>query len=180
VSLWFVGMQDNLGELPAFIQLAADLGVAEAYLQRLTYFGDGEMAATATAHAHNALYGTLEAQQAALIRECEALAQRLGVTFQASGATTPGESVAVKSGQPWQGCYRPWSLTYITANGSVLPCCIAPFATVDYPQIVLGDAFARPFEQIWNDQPYRALREAVLSDDPAPWPCQHCGVRWSL
>src|SRR5262245_955620 len=35
VSLWFVGMQENLYELPDFVRLAADIGVPEVYLQRL-------------------------------------------------------------------------------------------------------------------------------------------------
>jgi MoaA/NifB/PqqE/SkfB family radical SAM enzyme len=181
VSLWFVGMQANLHQLPDFVRLAADLGVGEAYLQRMTYFGDGTVLdEEATALADNALYGTLEERQAALIRACEALAVELGLRFQASGATTPGEGMATQGAHPWQGCYRPWVLTYITANGTVLPCCIAPFATPDYRQIVLGDAFAQPLATIWNDRPYIALREAVLGESPAPWPCQHCGVHWSL
>jgi MoaA/NifB/PqqE/SkfB family radical SAM enzyme len=181
VSLWFVGMQANLHQLPQFVRLAAELGVGEAYLQRMTYFGDGTLLdEEATAHAENALYGTLEERQAALIRECEGLAAELGLRFRASGATTPGESMAARGEHPWQGCYRPWVLTYITANGTVLPCCIAPFATPDYRQIMLGDAFALPLAEIWNGRPYIALREAVLGERPAPWPCQHCGVRWSL
>lgn len=180
VSFWFVGMQENLYQLPDLVRLAADVGVSEAYLQRMTFFGDGEMSKDATARAENALYGTLEDQQAILIHECEVLATELGLLFQASGATTPGESMAVKGSHPWQGCYRPWALTYITANGSVLPCCIAPFATTDYPHIVLGNAFQQPLAEIWNDKPYIQLREAVLGENPAPWPCQHCGVRWSL
>lgn len=180
VSFWFVGMQENLYQLPDFVRLAADVGVPDAYLQRMTYFGDGEMAATATALADNALFSALSEEQAALIRECEALAQQLGLIFRASGATTPGESMQVHGPHPWQGCYRPWALTYVTANGTVLPCCIAPFATADFSQIVLGNVFEQPLVQIWNARPYMELRAAVLSPDPAPWPCQHCGVRWSL
>lgn len=180
VSFWFVGMQENLHQLPDFVRLAADVGVDAAYLQRMTYFGDGEMGEGSTARAENALYASLERRQAELIRACEDLAAELGLTFQASGATTPGESVAARGAHPWQGCLRPWSLTYITANGSVLPCCIAPFATADYRQIILGDAFRQPLAEIWNGKPYIALRRAVLSENPAPWPCQGCGVRWSL
>jgi MoaA/NifB/PqqE/SkfB family radical SAM enzyme len=180
VSFWFVGMQANLHQLPDFVRLAADVGVSEAYLQRMTYFGDGMLADDSTAFAENALFGTLEEQQAALITESETLADHLGLTFRASGATTPGESMDVQGNHPWQGCHRPWNLTYITANGSVLPCCIAPFATSDYPQIILGNAFQQPLAAIWNGAPYIALREAVLSENPAPWPCQYCGVRWSL
>lgn len=180
VSFWFVGMQENLHELPDFVRLAARIGVAEVYLQRMTFFGDGTMGEDTTARADNALYGTLDDWQAALIDECEELANNLGLRFQASGATTPGESMLVKGASPWQGCYRPWALTYITANGTVLPCCIAPFATTDYPQIMLGNVFKEPLAKVWNDKPYMELRNAVLSDDPAPWPCQSCGVRWSL
>jgi hypothetical protein len=33
---------------------------------------------------------------------------------------------------------------------------------------------------VWNGARYQELRTAVLSEGPAPWPCQHCGVKWSL
>src|SRR5215467_129785 len=48
VSLWFVGMQENLHELPDFVRLAAELGVPQIYLQRLVYFGNGERLAEDT------------------------------------------------------------------------------------------------------------------------------------
>src|SRR5688572_2997405 len=38
VSLWFVGMRENLHELIDFVRLAHALGVPEVYLQRLVYF----------------------------------------------------------------------------------------------------------------------------------------------
>jgi MoaA/NifB/PqqE/SkfB family radical SAM enzyme len=186
VSLWFVGMQENLHELPDFVRLAADLGVPEVYLQRLVYFGDAVGMGSPTAYAgttmvpEQSLFGTLEQRQAELIGQCERLAADLGLIFRASGATTPHESVAVKGAYPWQGCYRPWGLMYITATGTALPCCIAPFATPDYQRIVLGNVFERPLAEVWNDLPYQDLRRAVLGERPAPWPCQHCGVRWSL
>ena len=44
----------------------------------------------------------------------------------------------------------------------------------------LGNVLDRPLGEVWNDQPYQKLRAAVLGEHPAPWPCQHCGVRWSL
>ena len=181
VSLWMVGMQENLEQLPAFVRLGAELGVPEVYLQRLVYFGGGErIADDATMVAEQSLFSALEQRQAELVATCEALATELGLIFRASGATTPHESVAVQGAHPWQGCYRPWALIYVTANGNLLPCCIAPFATPDYAGLMLGNTFARPLAELWNDKPYMALRTAVLSEAPAPWPCQHCGVRWSL
>jgi MoaA/NifB/PqqE/SkfB family radical SAM enzyme len=181
VSLWFVGMHENLDELPDFVRLAADIGVPEVYLQRLVYFGDGRKLDDATTMVpEQSLFGTLACRQAELIAKCETLAADLQLTFRASGATTPHESVTVKGAYPWQGCYRPWALMYITATGTALPCCIAPFATPDYRQIMLGNVFERPLAEVWNDQPYQELRAAVLGERPAPWPCQYCGVRWSL
>ncbi len=186
ISLWLVGMRENLHQLPDLVRLAADIGIPEVYLQRLVYFGNGVGVGLpspypgSTMVPEQSLFGTLEQQQAALIVECESLAASLGLAFRASGAITPHESIAVKGAHPWQGCYRPWAVMYITATGTALPCCIAPFATTDYPSIMLGNVFDRPLADVWNDRPYQNLRAAVLSERPAPWPCQHCGVRWSL
>ncbi|MFO7682047.1 MAG: radical SAM protein [Chloroflexota bacterium] len=181
VSLWWVAMQANLPQLPDFVRLAARIGITEVYMQRLVYFGGGEMLAeNATMKAGQSLHAALELQQARMIRECEQLATELGLTFRASGAATPSESVASRGAHPWQGCLRPWILMYITANGTALPCCVSPFATQDYPQIILGNVLDSPVEKVWNDTPYQALRSAVLSEMPAPWPCQFCGVKWSL
>jgi len=181
VSLWMVAMQANIHQLPDFVRLGAEIGVPEVYLQRLVYFGDGErIAENTTMLPEQSLYANLEEQQARLILECEQLAAELGLRFNASGATTPFESVSVKGEHPWQGCMRPWTLMYITANGTALPCCIAPFATQDYRIILLGNVIERPLEEIWNGERYQELRSAVLGEAPAPWPCQHCGVKWSL
>lgn len=181
VSFWFVGMRENLHQLPDIVRFAIELGVPEVHLQRLVYFGDGAtLDDDVTAVQTQSLHATLEQQQAAVIRECEALARNHAVKFTASGATTPGESLAMQGDSPWQGCFRPWTLMYITATGNALPCCIAPFAVTDYEQIMLGNVLQQPLEQVWNGAQYQALRGAVLGESPAPWPCQHCGVKWSL
>ena len=181
VSLWWVAMQANLLQLPDFVRLAAQIGVPEVYMQRLVYFGGGEqIGKNTTMKAEQSLYASLEQQQASLVGECERLAAESGVVFRASGLSTPLESVSVKGPQPWQGCMRPWILMYITANGTALPCCIAPFATQNYPQIMLGNVLDGSVADVWSGAPYQELRSAVLSAAPAPWPCQHCGVKWSL
>jgi MoaA/NifB/PqqE/SkfB family radical SAM enzyme len=181
LSLWLVGMQENLHELLDFVRLGHEIGVPEVYLQRLVYFGDGKRPdQESTMAPEQSLYASLAAQQQQLIAEAEALAEQLGMIFRASGATTPHESISVKGDHPWQGCMRPWLLMYITANGNALPCCIAPFAASDYTSILLGNVFDASLADVWNGEQYQALRNGVLSEDPAPLPCQHCGVKWSL
>jgi len=181
VSLWMVAMQANLHQLPDFVRMGAEIGVPEVYLQRMVYLGSGvPIDENATMVAEQSLYAALEQHQARSIVECERLAVELGLVFRASGATTPFESISVKGDHPWQGCFRPWILMYITVNGTALPCCISPFAAQDYPSIILGNVFERQIDEIWNGARYQQLRSAVLSQAPAPWPCQYCGVKWNL
>ena len=181
LSLWWVALQKNLWQLPDFVRLAAKLGVQEIHMQRLVYFGDREAIDNGTTmKAEQSLNAALEHQQIDLIKECEKMAISLGLVFNASGNTTPTNSITANGSHPWQACTRPWTLMYITANGNALPCCIAPFATHDYSKIILGNVFQQSIQDVWNDVPYQNLRAAVLSGSPAPWPCQFCGVKWSL
>lgn len=181
LSLWFVGMQENLHQLPDFVRLGAEIGISEVYLQRLVYLGNNELIGEGTTmEPEQSLYNILEQKQENLIFECENLAEELDIVFRASGATTPLESLSLGNQYPWQGCLRPWNLMYITANGTALPCCISPFAAADYSSILLGNVLEQPLMEVWNGPRYQELRLKVMSDDPAPWPCQDCGNKWSL
>jgi glycosyltransferase involved in cell wall biosynthesis len=51
---------------------------------------------------------------------------------------------------------------YITATGTALPCCIAPFATPEYEQIMLGNVFEPPLAEVWNDRPIDQTSSHVL------------------
>lgn len=181
LSLWLVGMQANLHQLPDFVRLGAKIGVPEVYLQRLVYLGNNEPIGDGTTmDPAQSLFNALGQKQEKLIAECEQLANELGIAFYASGATTPHESISVQNHHPWQGCLRPWNLMYITANGTALPCCISPFAAADYSSILLGNVLEQPLAEVWNGPRYQELRLMLMSDDPAPWPCHDCGIKWSL
>lgn len=179
VSLWLVGLKETLDELPAFIRLAHELEIGEVYLQRLVYFDD-KHGGQGVARPEQGLYGRLTDDEDRIVREAEQLAESLGVKLQASGATSPEQSLMPRAKEkPWSLCRRPWTLMYITSNGNVLPCCIAPFVERDYDQIILGNAFEQPLKEIWDSARYRKFRNALLSDRPEHC-CEGCGVRWSL
>jgi radical SAM protein with 4Fe4S-binding SPASM domain len=74
---------------------------------------------------------------------------------------------------------RPWTVMYITANGSVFPCCIAPFSAENLPSITLGNAFEEALPTIWNNTNYQRFRRMLLSDEPHH-SCRGCGAQWSL
>jgi radical SAM protein with 4Fe4S-binding SPASM domain len=175
LSLWCTAMRENLGELPELVRLAHRLGVAEVYVQRLVYYGQG------LAQEEQSLFRAMQAAEEGLLAEAEALAERWGILFRASGATTPQASLMSPDGdrRPWALCRRPSSLMYISANGNVLPCCFSPFTTRDYGQLILGNALETALSEIWNGAAYRRFRATLRSDAP-PEACDRCGVCWSL
>jgi MoaA/NifB/PqqE/SkfB family radical SAM enzyme len=178
VSAWLTGLKETIADLPAFVRVAADIGVKEVYLQRLVYFENG---AIGNARPDQALFERMTGEESVYIDEAAALARSLGMTFSASGAASePGMSLARSGdGSPWSLCRRPWSVMYFTANGRALPCCIAPFSQRGYENYTLGDATQMSLRDIWNGPGYSSFREALLSDQP-PTACANCGLRWSL
>jgi MoaA/NifB/PqqE/SkfB family radical SAM enzyme len=182
ISIWCVATRENLGELPDLVRLAARLGVPEVYLQRMTYFSQEPERQYGMARQELAIFDAALDRQEEIIAECEALSERLGVSFRASGARDARGSLAARrpaEAAPWRACLRPWTTAYVTANGNCLPCCIAPFSTSDYASVVLGNLFERPFAEVWNAPAYRRFRTRLLGADP-PLACAGCGVCWSL
>jgi MoaA/NifB/PqqE/SkfB family radical SAM enzyme len=177
VSLWLTGLKETVGQLADFVRIAHDIGVKEAYLQRLVFF---DQAAIGMARPDQALFERLTVEEQQHLDTAEELARSLGISFNASGATEPGESLARKAdNNPWSLCRRPWTVMYFTANGRALPCCIAPFAQKGYANYTLGDATQATLHEIWNGPAYQAFRAALHSDAP-PHSCANCGLRWSL
>jgi MoaA/NifB/PqqE/SkfB family radical SAM enzyme len=176
VSLWLTGLKETVTQLDDFVRLAHQSDVTEVYLQRLVYFPEGQ----GLARAESALFAGGEDEQGRLVRDAEALARSLGISFNASGATDPAASLTPQNeAQPWSLCRRPWTLMYVTAHGRAIPCCIAPFSMRGYDSFTLGDATQQSLREIWNGPRYQAFRSALLSDKPPP-ACASCGLRWSL
>jgi MoaA/NifB/PqqE/SkfB family radical SAM enzyme len=178
VSAWLTGLKETIAELPAFVRVAAEIGVKEVYLQRLVFFENDSIG---MARPDQALYEQMTREEGDALAQAEALAQSLGMSFSASGAASePGVSLKRQDdGSPWSLCRRPWTVMYFTANGRALPCCIAPFSQRGYENYTLGDATQQTLQEIWNGPAYHDFRAALLSERP-PEACAGCGMRWSL
>src|SRR5260370_18919170 len=88
VSIWLTGLRETVEELPAFVKVAADIGVKEVYLQRLVVFAES---AIGKARPDQALFERLTEGEAAYLKQAVDFARSLCVTFRASGAATgPG------------------------------------------------------------------------------------------
>ena len=177
ISLWLTGLKETISQLRDFVRFAHNVGVNEVYLQRLVYFHND---AIGMARPDQALFERVTRDEQQDLDAATDLARSLGISFNASGATEPGESLARKTGKsPWSLCRRPWTVMYFTANGRALPCCIAPFSQRGYENYTLGDATQARLREIWNGPAYQNFRAALHSDKP-PKSCASCGLRWSL
>jgi len=183
LSLWLTGIRENLPELPGVIDLAARIGVPEVYMQRMVYgFGDDGLERTLLARADESIYNQRERNHVeGLIDEAERRAQAQGVRFRGADARSPRESIVDRPvvDEPWRACSRPLRLAYVTAQGTALPCCIAPFTDAPYTSITLGNYLRDGVQAVWNGEAYRAFRERLYSSDPPP-SCRNCGLAWSL
>jgi MoaA/NifB/PqqE/SkfB family radical SAM enzyme len=178
VSAWLTGLKETIAELPAFVRVAAEIGLREVYLQRLVFFENDSIG---HARPDQSLFERMTRDEAQHLEAAERLARHYGITFSASGgASEPGLSLKRQdAGSPWTLCRRPWTVMYFTANGRALPCCIAPFSQRGYENYTLGDATQQTLQEIWSGAAYRSFRAALLSERPAA-ACANCGLRWSL
>jgi radical SAM protein with 4Fe4S-binding SPASM domain len=178
VSVWITALKENLHELHDLIRLAVELRCDEVNLQRLVFFGEG------LATEEQTIYTKFEREYEEIISESAQMCERYGIGFSASGGIEGKEYAdrqkeAQSAARPWSKCMRPWSLTYVTANGNVLPCCISPWVIDDYSSIIMGNVHEQSMEEIWHGAKYTEFRNKLLSDEP-PESCKNCGVAWSL
>lgn len=175
VSLWVTLLRSNVRDLPELVRQAAAHQVPEVYVQRLVYSGRG------LATDHQSLWRHATPEELDALREGERVAAALGVALRGSGQLGTGavQAEQASGGAPWRDCHRPWRLMYVTANGNVLPCCIAPFTGVPYGDLVLGNVWERPLAEVWGGERYQRWRLAMLEGEP-PAACVGCGHHWSL
>jgi MoaA/NifB/PqqE/SkfB family radical SAM enzyme len=175
ISIWMTGLRENLHELPDVVDLAGRLGVDEIYLQRLVFWGEG------LATRDQSLFTEEAAELERIVGEAERRAKLNGVSFRGADAQSPRASMLGprSRAEPWRACSRPLRLAYITAQGTALPCCVAPFTDAPFDSIRLGNYLEDGVEAVWNGEAYRRFRERLYSSEP-PASCRNCGLAWSL
>ncbi len=178
ISIWMTGLRENLHELPEVIDLAGRLGVDEVYLQRMVFWGEG-LAVSDQSIYPGGVTGAHELEE--VIAEAERRAERHGVGFRGADARPPRASIVERAPEhePWRACSRPLRLAYITAQGTALPCCIAPFTDAPFESIRLGNYLRDGVANVWNGEAYATFRQQLYSSDP-PAACRNCGLAWSL
>jgi len=168
LRLSFLSMKDNLGELPAVIELAREVGASEVIIQGLCE--NEAMRGRGTA------YEQSEKQTFAAAAECARRAGvRLELWYQSQPTVAETDAVArvqltgpQTAGRPLiKDCPYPWERVFVKSNLDVQVC-----ATL-WEKLVMGNLRRQTIEEIWRGDGYRALRRALASPRPAPecFPC---------
>jgi radical SAM protein with 4Fe4S-binding SPASM domain len=170
IQLVFVAMRRNVRELPALIDLAADVGVDSVWVQNLSHdFGD-----TGSSHAYGplreyareeALFGDDSRRAAEQFERAAGRAALAGVELRLPRLEEP-----LRSGDA-RGCSWPWDSAYVTHRGEVQPCCMV----MGSDRATLGRLDDASFGEIWSGSAYEEFRERLLGEEP-PDVCVGCSL----
>jgi radical SAM protein with 4Fe4S-binding SPASM domain len=173
IKIVMVVMRQNLGELPAMVQLAEHWGCSAVSVQHLCH----DFHETTLPSQYRPMRDFVDEQS--LIGEdaetvarhfaaAQSTADMLGIELRlprtevkAHPADLPGR----------ERCDWPWRGAYVSYQGYSMPCCM--ISTPD--RLTFGNLADRSAEQIWNSEAYNDFRNQLSSDQP-PELCRSCAV----
>jgi radical SAM protein with 4Fe4S-binding SPASM domain len=176
LGLGFVIMRQNMDELPAFVDLAAELGAVSINAMHMAAWesvGNAAMAANLEPERCNDRLAAAHER-----------ARLLGITLVGpppfgtgaperplvADATGRGRQYGLADVAPARAsCPFPWGFAAIDPRGQVLPCGWWDMDKVE----PMGNAFETPFATIWRGPQFRALR-ARLQAHRLQGPCAGC------
>lgn len=150
----FVMMDGNVDEIPAFVRLAAELGVGNItfsyehgrYSDELNTFG--------------------ETRLGSLLAEAVQMGTDLGINV----------GVPPVRRSPVERCFCT-ERVLTSPDGGVYPCpMLQPGYNPSGKVVRFGNALERPLREIWESEPYQAFRRGVLSGK-FPKVCTNCGFK---
>lgn len=179
VTLSYVATTANIRELPLFVDLAADLGVDSVVVQDIMSLSGEAQRLSLACQPQLARQMFAAARDRAKAREMrlsfvsfETHAENYFPTTVDGGnydnSAETGSIAAEKTvPSPFHlptDCFDPWERFMIRVDGEVFPCC----RFQDHGDCSLGNIFHQSFQEIWNGESYRTLRQGVNSTAPPP------------
>jgi len=162
VNLSFVAMKSNLHEIPALVELCAELGAYGVHIEPL-YFQGGSP--DLIDHYDRENLGSCNASRFFDVaqRRADELGLQLGTRFK--NVEDYDFVEAVKKERPDWMCSEPWSSIWVTSAGEVRTCC-----TND---VMFGNLFEETIDEIWNGERFRRFREQHARHEIADG-CNNC------
>lgn len=158
LAIAVVATPQALDSLPAIVQLGANLGLDEVYVQN---FNAGFLPRNNSEL--DRLCAIDRNKYRSAISEAASTAEKAGIRFLAPDLDCHDPAYRCK--WPFHGCNITW-------DGFVSPCCLQP----DPDILNFGNLFDSGFDTIWHSEPYRNFRSRVERDcEPV---CAACPDRY--
>lgn len=154
INFVFCAMKSNLHELPALIQMAADIGIEEVKVVYLTAF-DEIMAKEVLWDCQN------EVRQ--VFQKAEQLADSLHIVLKLPHIQGEDES----GDKPHKDCFVPWRDFFLGSDGYVRPCMSTPVQFMKFDT-------KKTFEEMWNHEQFQKYRQTVNDSNEMDIPCHRC------
>ncbi len=140
--------KNNMHQVPKMVAIAEELGVQSIMFTKLNLMAGDKLLPLALDEEDTRFLSTMPAYR--------------------------GRVEIITAVTPWtleqrSTCYWPQSMTYVTVEGDVTPCC----NYLDSRVMKMGNVYEKSGEEIWNDTPYREFRKQLLAGD-LPTMCQNC------
>ena len=170
VRIVMVLMRENVADLPALVQLAADEGVPAVFVQQLCH--DFDEASLPAEYKPMRLFIDRErlvdrdaAQTEQVFARSRELATRLGVDLRLPRRAGDAAPRTIPR------CDWPWRGAYVSYRGDAMPCCMV--GTPDRANF--GNVVEHGVEAVWTNAAYGRFREQ-LATDHAPAVCRSCAL----
>jgi MoaA/NifB/PqqE/SkfB family radical SAM enzyme len=178
-------MKLNLPEAPAFVELAARLGLDRVMFQEIQP-GGSQRAVAPDGFVFDYAAQELKGDPARddTLGKARERAHALGLQFSSEilyggrregeapgpspASVAPGASEAPATGPPRPACGEPWRRLLFNVNGDAFVCCVQMSN-----RILLGRAPQDSPEKIWDGRRARLVREAMFAG-ANPSPCEGC------
>ena len=169
VRLQFVLQADSIPEIAEVVELAHELGADSLYFQPLETLlvADRKEALT-----KGVTFDDLKDRLTAARDRAEELriGTNAGVLVKSLESYFRKYERGIPKDPPPRVCLLPWFSLYITVDGNVRPCC----SFGEGETLVLGNLFEQSFEEIWNGEKYRELRQQALDRKLMYAVCRNC------
>lgn len=173
IRLQFVMQKANYRDIPAFLDLAEELGVEAVYFQAIDLAVDEYV----DAELIDELIGDINKDEFKAIIDLAAeksshMKMATNLPDLARGFEEIWEKyrLVASHDSPTDVCLMPWTSLYITVDGDVRPCC--SFSASD--GMTMGNIFQEDFMTIWNNDKYQKLRKAFRKGNRPHKICSNC------
>lgn len=164
LAIEFVAMRRNIEELPEVLEIAGRLGASEFAITELREYPltEGQTLAGDPTMADWAVIAREAAERHGYLLHLPPIAghEVVGVEQLTIDRSSPTSYRGLR-----KTCREPWERAFVQYDGEVWPCCYIPEP--------FGNLQRKPFDEIWRNSRYQALRTALASDRP-PEICVRC------